>query len=84
MIITIFKAPSNKTQMKEELLHLLQHLCSRCGLETKVVLTNSKNHIYRLIISAVLNTNADLLRCTYVKKKKKKKNTPTCLTSHSH
>ena len=25
MIITIFKAPSNKTQMKEELLHLLQH-----------------------------------------------------------
>ena len=72
MIITIFKAPSNKTQMKEKLLHLLQHLCSRCGLETKVVLTNSKNHIYRLIVSAVLNMSADSLRCTYVKKNKTK------------
>lgn len=69
MIITIFKAPSNKTQMKEELLHLLQHLCSRCRLETKVVPTNSKNQIYRLIASAVLNMSTDLLRCTYVKKK---------------
>ena len=52
MIVTIFKAPSNKAQMKEELLHLLQHLCSRCGLETKVVPSNSKNHIYRSLASA--------------------------------
>lgn len=52
MIVTIFKAPSNKAQMKEELLHLLQHLRSTCGLETKVVPSNSKNHIYRSLASA--------------------------------
>lgn len=41
--------------MKKELFHLLQYLCSRCRLETKVAPSASKNRIYRITASALLN-----------------------------